>query len=38
MPEVVGAYITAAVLIFLVGVSGYFDKLVRMIRAGWRPA
>lgn len=34
MPEVVGAYITAAVLIFLVGVSGYFDKLVRMIPRG----
>ena len=32
--EVVGAYITAAVLIFLVGVSGYFDKLVRMIPRG----
>ncbi len=34
MPEVVGAYITAAVLIFMVGVSGYFDKLVRMIPRG----
>ena len=34
MPEVVGAYITAAVLIFVVGVSGYFDKLVRMIPRG----
>lgn len=34
MPEVVAAYITAAALIFVVGVSGYFDKLVRMIPRG----
>ena len=29
--EVVGAYITSAIVIFLVGISGYFDKLLKWI-------
>ncbi len=32
--QVVGAYITAAAIIFLIGVSGYFDKIMRRIPAG----
>ena len=29
--EAVGAYITSAVVIFIIGVTGYFDKLLRLI-------
>lgn len=29
--EAIGAYITSAVVIFLIGVTGYFDKLLRFI-------
>jgi benzoate membrane transport protein len=32
--QVVGAYITAAAIIFLIGVSGYFDKIMRRIPTG----
>lgn len=32
--QAVGAYITAAVAIFLIGVSGYFDKIVQAIPKG----
>jgi benzoate membrane transport protein len=32
--QAVGAYITAAVIIFLIGVSGSFDKIMRRIPAG----
>ena len=32
--QVVGAYITAAAIIFLIGVSGYFDRIMRRIRTG----
>jgi benzoate membrane transport protein len=32
--QVVGAYITAAAIIFLIGISGYFDKIMRRIPAG----
>ncbi|CAM4258568.1 benzoate/H(+) symporter BenE family transporter [Kerstersia similis] len=34
MAQVVGAYILAALLVLLVGVTGYFDKLVRAIPRG----
>lgn len=30
----VGAYITAAIILFLIGISGYFDKLIRAIPKG----
>ncbi|MBS97122.1 MAG: benzoate transporter [Oceanospirillaceae bacterium] len=32
--QAVGAYITAALLMFLIGITGYFDHLVRMIPKG----
>ena len=32
--QAVGAYITAAVIIFLIGVSGYFDRIMRRIPPG----
>ncbi|RJG14989.1 benzoate/H(+) symporter BenE family transporter [Massilia cavernae] len=32
--QAVGAYITAAVILFVIGVSGYFDKLIRLIPKG----
>lgn len=32
--EAVGAYITAALIMFLIGISGYFDRLVRAIPRG----
>lgn len=32
--QAVGAYITAAVIIFLIGVSGWFDKIVQAIPKG----
>src|SRR5690606_1131796 len=32
--QAVGAYITAAVIIFLIGVSGTFDRITRRIPAG----
>lgn len=32
--EAVGAYITAAAILFAIGVSGYFDKLIRAIPKG----
>lgn len=32
--EAVAAYITAAVIIFIIGVSGYFDRLMRAIPRG----
>ena len=34
MPEVVGAYLTAAVIVIGIGVSGYFEKIVRFIPKG----
>lgn len=32
--QAVGAYITAAIIIFLIGISGYFDKVIRHIPKG----
>ncbi len=32
--QAVGAYVTAAIAIFLIGISGYFDKLMRLIPKG----
>jgi benzoate membrane transport protein len=32
--QAAGAYITAAVILFLIGISGYFDKLMRAIPKG----
>jgi benzoate membrane transport protein len=32
--EAVGAYLTAAVILFVIGVTGYFDRLIRMIPRG----
>jgi benzoate membrane transport protein len=32
--QAVGAYITAAIIIFLIGISGYFDKIMRHIPKG----
>lgn len=32
--EAVGAYLTAAVIIFLIGVTGSFDRIIRMIPPG----
>lgn len=32
--EAVGAYITAAIIMFLVGITGYFDRLVKSIPKG----
>ncbi|QRL03053.1 benzoate/H(+) symporter BenE family transporter [Vreelandella venusta] len=32
--EAIGAYLTAAVIIFLIGVSGSFDRIIRMIPPG----
>ncbi len=32
--EAVGAYITAAVIIFIIGISGYFDKVLKHIPRG----
>ncbi len=29
--EAIGAYITSAIVIFLIGITGYFDKLLRII-------
>ena len=29
--EAIGAYLTAAVVIFIIGITGYFDKLLRLI-------
>jgi len=34
MPEVVGAYLTAAALVILIGVTGYFEKIVAVIPKG----
>ena len=34
MPEVVGAYLTAAIIVIGIGVSGYFEKIVRFIPKG----
>ncbi|MDC7699463.1 benzoate/H(+) symporter BenE family transporter [Vogesella indigofera] len=34
MPQVVGAYITAALIIFLIGCSGYFDRIMQRIPRG----
>ena len=34
MPEVVGAYLTAAIIFIGIGVSGYFEKIVRFIPKG----
>ena len=34
MPEVVGAYLTAAVIVIVIGISGYFEKIVRFIPKG----
>ncbi|MCP3656819.1 MAG: benzoate/H(+) symporter BenE family transporter [Herbaspirillum sp.] len=34
MPEVVGAYLTAAVIIIVIGVTGYFEKIVAFIPRG----
>ena len=34
LSQAVGAYITAAVIILLIGITGYFDKLVRHIPRG----
>ncbi len=32
--EAVAAYLTAAVILFVIGVTGYFDRLIRMIPRG----
>ena len=32
--QAVGAYISAAAMLFVIGVSGYFDKLIRLIPKG----
>src|SRR5690606_34856753 len=32
--EMVGAYITSAVIMFIVGITGYFDRLIRHIPIG----
>ncbi|MGS0757497.1 benzoate/H(+) symporter BenE family transporter, partial [Roseateles sp. GG27B] len=34
LEQAVGAYLVAAVVIFIIGVSGYFDKLVQAIPKG----
>ena len=34
MPEVVGAYLTAALIIIVIGVSGWFEKIVNFIPKG----
>lgn len=34
LPQVVGAYITAALIIFLIGCSGYFDRIMARIPRG----
>lgn len=34
MPEVVGAYLTAAVIIIAIGITGYFEKIVAFIPKG----
>lgn len=34
MPEVVGAYITAAVIVIIIGVTGFFEKIVDFIPRG----
>ena len=34
MPEVVGAYLTAAVIFVVIGISGYFEKIVYFIPKG----
>jgi benzoate membrane transport protein len=34
LSQAVGAYLTAAVAIFLIGISGYFDKLMQLIPKG----
>lgn len=34
MPQVVGAYITAALIIFLIGCSGYFDRIMQRLPRG----
>lgn len=34
MPEVVGAYLTAAVIVIAIGVTGYFEKIVAFIPRG----
>jgi benzoate membrane transport protein len=34
MPEVVGAYLTAAAIVVLIGVTGYFEKIVAFIPKG----
>ncbi len=31
MNEAVAAYITSAIVIFLIGITGYFDKLLKWI-------
>lgn len=34
MPEVVGAYLMAAVIVIAIGATGYFEKIVRLIPKG----
>ena len=34
MPEVVGAYLSAAALVIVIGLSGYFEKIVNLIPKG----
>ncbi|MDC7696255.1 benzoate/H(+) symporter BenE family transporter [Vogesella indigofera] len=34
LPQVVGAYITAALILFLIGWSGYFDRIMQRIPRG----
>lgn len=34
MPEVVGAYLSAAALLIVIGLSGYFEKIVNLIPKG----
>lgn len=34
LPQVVGAYLTAALIIFLIGCSGYFDRIMERIPRG----
>lgn len=34
MPEVVGAYLSAAALVVVIGLSGYFEKIVQLIPKG----
>jgi benzoate membrane transport protein len=34
LSQVIAAYLTSAVVLFLIGISGYFDKLIRHIPKG----